>query len=148
MPNRNLTIAAFFFGIVFSTCTSEPIVIAHELNGVYEGTAMSWYKSSNSFFDQSYSEHIRVEITYPSFTKTQIDKESGCTGKVLQDGSVLDFDGGDCGCWCDCNLLDYCAGDIILGEVRYEWKGDSLIMFHESEHTGRKYKKRIALVRK
>jgi hypothetical protein len=150
MKNSKLFIVVIFLGSVFINCTSEPSVIPHPLNGVYEGTSRvqtSWISSNKFFPDRSYSEQIRLEITYPGFKKTRLNESDGCNGTVTILANELKFDGGDCGCWCDCSLFVDCGGDIILGTVQYEWKGDSLIMFQESEYYFRRYIKKIDLVK-
>lgn len=146
-----LYVVVIFLGGHVGGCTSEPIVIPHELNGVYEGSAYaeSIRSSANIWFPLwTNTEEIRLDIKYPSFTKTRLQEADGCKGTIALNGNELEFLGRDCGCSCDCLLLDYCRGDIILGKVEYELRGDSLIMTRSSEIDGIFYKKRIALMRK
>ena len=91
MSNRNLLITIFFFGIFSSNCNNEPIEIPHELDGIYEGSA-DWQITYPWVAMRTYSEQIKLEITYPNFKKTIIDKEEGCDGTVTLDLNDLKFD--------------------------------------------------------
>lgn len=121
---RNLV---FILGLLLaiSGCTSSEV---YE-NVIFSGTYTRYQHNSNSEQIDTFSIPIRLKLNRGNFAILDEVGTEGCIGEYTRSNRNIEFESGDCACWCACDPRIDCAGHPILGNFQISYETNDELRF-------------------
>src|SRR5690606_16974486 len=78
---------------------------------------------------------LSVSIWNYQFERPPFGEDENCTGSVEIEEDKISFTSDGCPCFCQCNPLVDCGGDLILGQYYFELQDNLMKMWNHYEYT-------------
>src|SRR5690606_19913990 len=107
-----------------------------EFDGNYEGliTISRQYSFNGSLSNEMTDTFdLSVSIWNYQFERPPFGEDENCTGSVEIEEDKISFTSDGCPCFCQCNPLVDCGGDLILGQYYFELQDNLMKMWNHYE---------------
>lgn len=146
---KNIFLAALL--CIFYSCGKKEIIDVKV--DIYAGKiiqkSVSYYvhvTGERDTFTRVDSLDVRVMMMQDSFCILGINDQKGCKGAIKKTTPSITFSSEDCSCWCDCNPLIDCGGNLLLGRYELLITNESQLDFEGTySNYGGVYKKTVTL---
>lgn len=136
LKNILLSVPIILSVFILLSCNKSELITNSEFDGNYEGsvTILRQYSFNGSLSSKMKDTFdLSVSIWNFKFERPFFGEGENCTGTVEIEEDKISLASEGCPCFCQCDPLVDCDGDLILGQYHFELQENLLKMWNNFE---------------